>query len=470
MRTFEVLHSWDALKPFLESGTFFSKLHLWNPHYREPVGEIDLTPLNKETRHPGMLFIPQDEIEEILHESVLSRGRTDFRWGHEVVTLRQFPDGVEVEVARHNGAPYRIRADFLVGCDGARSAVRRSLGLKFEGKTYPTRLLLADFRLTDERADLPWPRICSRRRGGMGAIGMGKNRFRLVATLNRKIPEERQVTPEAIREAVERLFGPGDHDLLWHMVTDIHRRESSRYRMERTILCGDAAHVVSPAGAQGMNSGIHDSHNLAWKLAAILQGGCPERLLSSYEEERREAILQVSFYTDFLNRIELEGPHWLVPILGRWLLRLLRQPTLFRIWARKAGMLDLSYSRSSLLIGQGRKLGHRLDRPLLKDGKQIRLMDLVSPGAALLLFDNGRLFKREIQPMFSRIPELKVYRVVSDPSLAKRGDLIDLSRLLWRCSGKNDCVLLRPDGHIGWMGDYGTESILARRVKAALGF
>ena len=87
----------------------------------------------------------------------------------------------------------------------------------------------------------------------------------------------------------------------------------------------------------------------------------------------------------------------------------------FRIWARKAGMLDLSYSRSSLLIGQGRKLGHRLDRPLLKDGKQIRLMDLVSPGAALLLFDNGRLFKREIQPMFSRIPELKVYRVVSDP-------------------------------------------------------
>ncbi|MGK5632504.1 FAD-dependent oxidoreductase, partial [Streptomyces sp. URMC 123] len=254
------------------------------------------------SRFPFALVTPQYEVEKLLERRARAAG-VRFVHDTEVVAVRQGDDGVEVDTrpARHAtdtgprpphpaGAPNRPttwRAAYAGGADGVHSAVRASLGLPFPGKAVLTSMVLADVRLTEE----PDSVIALNGRGGTFAfvVAFGDGWYRVGAWDHaRQMPDDAPVGLDELKEMCRRALGSdlGMHDPRWLSRFHSDERQVPSYRVGRVLLAGDAAHVHSPAGGQGMNTGLQDAANLGWKLAAVLNGWAPEALLDTYHAER----------------------------------------------------------------------------------------------------------------------------------------------------------------------------------------
>ena len=476
-RTLEILRAWGVLDRFLAAGTLLTRVQLWLVGETRPRGVLDLGFLEELTATPGVLILPQDKTERLLYEHLTGTGRAEVRFGHRVIGFEQDGSSVSVRVQPQDGAAYELKAEYLVGCDGAHSAVRRQLGWPLEGKTYPTRLMLVDVRLPDRRNELPWPRFAAPREGVLAAIRIEPELWRIIATLAPEIAEGEATSGPEVARRVEVLFGAGPFEQVWADVFRIHCRNSRHFRLGRVLLAGDAAHLNSPAGGMGMNSGIQDAHNLAWKLARALRGGDAEALLTSYEVERRAAVLtKVDRYTDLLTRGILLAPP---PVRGLVLgaVRIAgRQRAVMRRIGPRAAMLDTRY-RSGLISGRGRWLGARApDGPLRgADGRELRLLDLVGSRAALLLFDDGRLPRwetRRVEELLGEVAELAVYRVLAVGVAPEAdGDLSDATGAVWRAwrPGAAAAARVRPVGHVGWMGGRVSPEEMREGVGRAVG-
>jgi putative polyketide hydroxylase len=224
-----------------------------------------------------------------------------------------------------------------------------------------------------------------------------------------------------------------------------------------------------------MNSGIHDAHNLAWKLARVLAGADAESLLASYETERRETILKsVDRYTDLLTRYGIGAPEFVRNITGA-LLSFLPRFGIISLVAPKMGMLDTTYSQSTIVNGHGRWVGQRApDGELIApNGTRIRLLDLAGPQPVLLLFDEGRLPGWDpdgIKLHFQDINDLKVALLIPPKAPRTDGAYVALDPL-WRTwnAAWGMAVLVRPDGHVGWMERRPTFAELDSGIRRALG-
>jgi 2-polyprenyl-6-methoxyphenol hydroxylase-like FAD-dependent oxidoreductase len=477
-RTLEIFRAWGVLDRFLDAGTLLTRPSIWSAAEREPIVTIDFAPLEEMTAVPGVLIIPQNRTEALLRDHAVALGLADLRFGHRVAGFEQGNAGVSVAVEPVKGEPYRVDCEILVGCDGPHSIVRETLGWRLEGKTYPTRLVLADVRLGDARNDLPWPRVAAQGNEFHAAIRLEPDLWRIIGNVAPVVADDTATAEGDLARRVEPLFGPGPFALLWADVFRIHCRTSPGFRRGRVLLAGDAAHINSPAGGQGMNSGIQDTHNLGWKLARALGGGAREPLLASYEEERRAVIVaNVERYTDLLTRGFLLAP----PLLRRGTLAAARlaisQPPILRRLLRRAVMFDTRYLRSSLVSGRGAMLGARAeDGPVtLPDGRHARLLDLASRDAALLLFQDLSLpawNASEIEGIVSGVPGLRVWRLVSSAqSPAGPADVVDSTGGLWPRwrPGPGAAALIRPDGHVGWMAERPSADALRAGVRRALG-
>jgi 2-polyprenyl-6-methoxyphenol hydroxylase-like FAD-dependent oxidoreductase len=244
-----------------------------------------------ETRFPFIFMLPQDGTEALLTEYLGTFGVKVER-GLALEDFRQEADGVEATLKRAEGGVERVKARWLLGCDGARSRVRKGAGIPFEGETYDDACVLADVRVE-------WPLgqgelvLMPSMHGVVGAFPMpGENRYRLFAVMPRDmLPEGDETTPLTLEEMqgiLERMSNVPVRvsEPRWLTRYRLHRRGVPRYRQGRVFLAGDAAHIHSPAGGQGMNTGIQDAYNLAWKLALVIRGRAPESLLDTYELER----------------------------------------------------------------------------------------------------------------------------------------------------------------------------------------
>ncbi|ANY05824.1 FAD-dependent monooxygenase [Pseudonocardia sp. HH130630-07] len=253
---------------------------------------------------PPFVNISQSRTEQILDECLAETPLVRVRWGHEVTGISQDDAGVTVAVA--GGAP--VRGSYLVLCSGARSEVLRAgLGISFGGRSFDDRFLICDVR-----ADLPgW--ATERRFHFDPSFNPGRQVLihpcpDSTYRIDWQVPADYDLAAEAASGALERrirqVVGDVGHELVWSSVYRFHSRLADRMRRGRVLLAGDAAHLLSPFGARGLNSGVADAENAAWKIALVAGGHASEALLESYHDERhaaaRENLAVTTATMDFL--------------------------------------------------------------------------------------------------------------------------------------------------------------------------
>ncbi|MBI5133062.1 MAG: FAD-dependent oxidoreductase [Rhodopseudomonas palustris] len=270
----------------------------------EMVYRFDLLP---ETGHkmPAFINLQQYYAEAYLVERVQQLPQIDLRWRNKVTALAQHNDHAVLTIETPEGA-YRLAADYVVACDGARSALRGMVGAEFEGEVFEDQFLIADVKMTAEFPTERWFWFDPPFHAGQSALlhRQPDNVWRIDLQIGAEADAAVERLPENVRPRIERMLGHGDFSFEWISIYKFQCRRMQRFLHERVIFAGDSAHQVSPFGARGANSGLEDGENLAWKLALVLRGDAPSSLLASYEVERGQAaddnIRHSTRSTDFI--------------------------------------------------------------------------------------------------------------------------------------------------------------------------
>jgi 2-polyprenyl-6-methoxyphenol hydroxylase-like FAD-dependent oxidoreductase len=256
-----------------------------------PSGEravFDLSVLKDDTRHPYRLQCEQWKLSEALLEKLRQSPHAEVRFSATVVSASERDDGVDVEIEA-GGARETLRARYVVGCDGARSTIRASLGLSFEGLTYPetTLLVTTPFAFEDHLEGLSNVSYCWKADGNFSLLKV-PGRWRVSVYPDENRPIEDQVTPDALDASLQEIVA---RDVAYEIAEQrpyrVHMRMVPRYRVGRMFLAGDAAHLNTPAGGMGLNGGIHDAFELAAALIDVLRNAAPDTRLDAYDARRR---------------------------------------------------------------------------------------------------------------------------------------------------------------------------------------
>ncbi|CAB3781162.1 FAD-dependent monooxygenase [Paraburkholderia fynbosensis] len=496
-RTLELLEQHRLVEPFLELGHRARIANLFSNGMR--LAQLDFDPLH--TRYPYLLFLDQSVTERLLTEHLATLGVAIER-GVELTMFSQGSAGLQATLRRADGHAETMRPSYMIAADGAHSAIRHRLGLSFEGKTFEQTFLLADLH-----AETAWPddefHIFASGEGLVALFPMGHGRHRLIADhaiepaavaspptpvvlgeppLDR-VPEPsleqcKALIARRVRERVDVS------DLAWSSYFHLNSRMVERLRVGRIFLAGDAAHVHSPAGAQGMNTGIQEAFNLGWKLARVLKGAAPDRLLDTYHLERHPIERDVLRQTGFITQMA-EADHGPLKLLRERAMPVLAAFGPLRDAARLTiSELSIQYRRSPLTLERvldgGPRAGERAPDALVHvvDGPLGR-----APGVGCI-FD---LHDPAFFSLFLLVPPLPVDDTPLDPA-AKHAPPPDpeLERLaaeverllpgavrIWRITDttgdggpalsesygrtRPSFYLVRPDGYISARGRTGSD-------------
>lgn len=305
-----------------------------------------------ETPYPFVAMVPQDVTERLLCEALRARGgQVDYRTSF--VSAERQEDCVLVRMDRA-GSPEVVRAFFVVGCDGAHSPVRHAIDVGFEGGEYEDLFLLADVSTNDALPGTEM-QLCPSEFGPVAIFPMSATRRRIVGTLDEAVGEAPTI------ELVQRVLaerGPKGLEvraLNWSSYFRVHHRYAKRLRTGRIFLAGDAAHIHSPFGGQGMNTGLHDVWNLVWKLDLFLRGHANERVLDSYGAERLPVIKNVIGMTDLLTKV-MGSPSKFVQVLRNAVIPMLSHVAPFQqAFVERLSELGISYGGSPIIEGDGKR-------------------------------------------------------------------------------------------------------------------
>lgn len=276
-RTLEILDARGVADELVAGGLRIGTLQL--------IGDAQLDLARLPSRFPYMLLTPQYETERVLAKRAEELG-VEVVLGAEATGLRQDEGDVQVSVRRADGTRGTFQARYVVGADGMNSVVRTELGLPFPGRAALRSVMLADVRLAAPQAEP----VANATRGGVAFVSpLGDGWHRVIAWDRRKeMPVTAALGLDDVRTITREALGTdfGMHSPRWLSRFQTDERQVPRYGVGRVFLVGDAAHVHSPAGGQGMNTGLQDAANLAWRLAATVRGQAPDGLLDGYEQER----------------------------------------------------------------------------------------------------------------------------------------------------------------------------------------
>ncbi|MEO7070819.1 MAG: rifampin monooxygenase [Nostocoides sp.] len=374
-------------------------------------------PKGLDSAHAYLLGIPQPVIVALLEEHAIHLG-AKVRRGLAVADFEQDDEGVTVELADGE----RLRARYLVGCDGGSSTVRKRLGVGFPGEPSRTETLMGEMEVGVPQEEIT-AKVTDVREThktfSLGPVGGGVYRV-VVPVVGVSDPAE-PASLEDVKHQLRAIAGTdfGVHSPRWLSRFGDATRLAERYRVGRVLLAGDAAHIHPPTGGQGLNLGVQDAFNLGWKLAAQIRGWAPETLLDTYQAERHPVAEDVLDNT----RAQMEllstepGPQ----AVRRLLTELMDFEEVNRFLIEKITAIGIRYD-----VGQGPDLlGRRLRDIEVNQG---HLYDLLHRGRGLLLDRTGRL---TVGGWSDRVDYL------ADPSAAL----------------EVPCVLLRPDGHVAWIGE-----------------
>ena len=391
------------------------------------------------TRHPYGLALVQNHIERILAGWVDELAVPFYR-ARDVTGFAQHDAGVDVVLS--NGTP--LRAQYLVGCDGGRSLVRKAAGIEFPGWDPTTSSLIAEVEMAEE------PEL-GIRHDARGRHALGRREYEIrdgevvfadsgpvqVMVTEPHVETASEPTLLDLSEALVAVYGTdfGAHSPTWiSRFTDMTRQAAS-YRRGRVLLAGDAAHVHAPDGGQGLNTGVQDAVNLGWKLAQVVDGASPDALLDTYHAERHPVAARVLRKT--MAQVALRRPDDRIEAVRDAISELLAMDEPRRRYAAMLSGLDIHYD-----VGAGHPLlGRRMpDLDLVTSDGPLRVYALLHDARPVLLnlgepgdFDIGPWADRvqTIDAAYAGPWELPAIGTVSAPS----------------------AVLIRPDGHVAWIGD-----------------
>ncbi|MFL9863996.1 FAD-dependent monooxygenase [Paraburkholderia fungorum] len=496
-RTLELFEQHRLIEPFLELGHRARIANLFSNGMR--LARLDFDPLH--TRYPYLLFLDQSVTERLLTEHLATLGVTVER-GVELTMFSQGSASMQASLRHVDGHTETIRPSYMIAADGAHSTIRHRLGLSFEGNTFEQTFLLADLH-----AETDWPEdefhIFASGEGLVALFPMGHGRHRLIADHPAEpATVQAPATPAVLGEAPLNPVAPPSlaeckaliarrvrervdvSDLAWSSHFHLNSRMVDRLRVGRIFLAGDAAHVHSPAGAQGMNTGIQEAFNLGWKLARVLQGGASDRLLDTYHHERHPIERDVLRQTGFMTHMA-EADHGPLKLLRERVMPVLAALGPLRDAARMTiSELSIQYRRSSLTLERvldgGPRAGERapdalvhvVDGPLGRAPGVGCIFDLHDPAffSLFLLVPPSPVDDTPLDPAAKRAPP-------PDPELARM--TAEVERLLpgavriWRVtdtSGEGapalsesygrtrpSFYLVRPDGYICARGRTGSD-------------
>jgi 2-polyprenyl-6-methoxyphenol hydroxylase-like FAD-dependent oxidoreductase len=388
-----------------------------------------------------MLFVSQYETERVLAR-FLAESKVPIERGVEVVSI----DPTFGEARLSSGEVLRPR--FVVGCDGAHSVVRHAGKFAFEGEPYPQDFVLADVHV---RTPVDGLNLSFDDRGVFVVLPLKDGVVRIISTRTNPPDTEADPTLEEVQAIANELSAKpfALHDPVWLARFRLHHRQADHYRRGPLLIAGDAAHIHSPAGGQGMNTGIQDAANLAWKLALVVRGDAPPTLLDTYEEERHPVGRDLLRTTDRLFSIQTSQGGWL-KALRNFTMKHLAQPMLsskkrrafmFRFLAQ----LRISYAGSSIVLGH---LGGKRapDAPLLDSTLFEKTRDHAHH---LLVFADRDIAIRPRSWM-------RIHAMGPSPVARERYAMMG-----------DGLVLVRPDGHIG-MSCEGTDERFIDEYAARL--
>src|SRR5450631_4854428 len=299
------LEFWDRLGV---GGRMVDKGVVWSVgkifHGESPLYQFNLLPEQGHKR-PAFINLQQFYAEAYLADRVRELAAIDLRWRNRVTGLEQRNDHAVLTIETPDGA-YRICANYVVACDGARSSLRQMVGAEFAGKVFEDQFLIADVKKTAEFPTERWFWFDPPFHAGRSALlhRQPDDVWRVDLQLNRYADPAFEKLPENVRPRIERMLGHGKFDFEWISIYKFQCRRMQRFVHERVVFASDAAHQVSPFGARGANSGLEDAENIAWKLDRVLRELSPEALLESYHLERSAAadenIRESTRSTDFM--------------------------------------------------------------------------------------------------------------------------------------------------------------------------
>ncbi len=298
-RTLEIYEQLGLAQQAIAQGAIARKARMLTGG--EVRAELDLTNLGTGlTAYPYVLFFEQSKNEQLLYDYLKQNGKI-VHWQTELVSFSQTDEQVTAQVQMVDGAPQQIEAKYLVGCDGPKSPVRHTLGLGFAGSTFERMFYVADAQI-DWKLPHDALQVCLTKDSLLVFFPLkGKNRYRIVGTFPEEFSkDEGDVLYAEIEQRIqqEAEFELQVHDVEWFSTYKVHSRHVSQFSQGRCFLAGDAAHVHTPVGAQGMNTGIQDGYNLAWKLALVLNGKADQTILQTYNQERLENAKHLLQTTD----------------------------------------------------------------------------------------------------------------------------------------------------------------------------
>jgi 2-polyprenyl-6-methoxyphenol hydroxylase-like FAD-dependent oxidoreductase len=464
-RTLEVLRGLSVTQELLARGNDAVWVQL---HAGRRAVQIRLFGLGlADTAYPFLLFVSQADTEQALNDHLAGRGVRVER-GVELAAFTAGPDRVSCTLRHDGGRTEQVAARYLVGCDGAHSTVRRQAGIPFQGGAYPQTFALADLEVDGGLA-------ADTTHAFLGQVGLlfffplGRPASWRLLGMHPTLQGQQEPTRPSLEElqALADLFTGGRlrlRDPVWLTYFRLAHRHATRYRAGRVFLAGDAAHVHSPAGAQGMNTGIQDAWNLGWKLALVARGLAAEALLDTYDAERRPVGRFVVRFTDRAFSVATSTNPLVRGLRTRLVPRMLPLALRFNLALaygfRTISQLGISYRHSPAVqegrppLRRGPRAGDRLpDARVARDGQVGWLGEaLAAPRFHLLLC--GRPTDdwdaSQVAALRSRLPDTLAVHYLTREAAAGALHDVDGQALARLGITETAHYLIRPDGHIGY--------------------
>ena len=476
-RSLEFFRQMGLADQILAKGVSCYAVQVWGA--KRPLGSIDLTTVGiPVSAFPFIHMIGQDLTERMLIGR-LTENACPVVWETRLVELRQDDQGA-IATLEQNGRIQHWKCEWVVGADGVNSTVRQRLGISFEGRRYEGRFFLADVDIQD--ADQRNIHFFLAKGEALGVFPLDtKGHYRLVGKLPRNWTNKTGLQYAHIKPVVDGTIGaaPRVDRCTWTSEFTVRQGIAEQFGHQRCFLIGDAAHVHSPVGGQGMNIGIQDAVNLAWKLAGVVSGRTHARLLLSYQQERAPVARDVIRMADSGFELAINLPQWLKPLRDTLLAALIRyinaKPTRLRAAFVKGAQLSTHYRKADLAVhhamGTRVRAGDRLPFLPVFDEKTKTQTDLhrwcEKPGFVLLVLGTISHHHLNIigQWMRQRYPRgMYLYYLPYSPRNQSVFDVFEV-----KAEGTKS-VLVRPDMHIGYINDMLNVSLIDTYMEEIVGW